>query len=125
MLPLLLAAVTVAWAGDDEVAHKETAYYELKPSLVSNVTGAAKYIRCDVQLMTDNPDLIPHLALHSPALRHELLMMFAGEDGGVLMTPDGKEGLREKALDALRAVLKEKTGNATIEELYFTSYYVQ
>lgn len=122
---ILCQAVTAARAGDDEGRKTDIAYFELKPSLVSNVNGAAKYIRCDVQLMTENPDNLENIQLHDPALRHELLMMFADEDGGVLMTPDGKESLRKRALGALQGVLKEKTGKSLIEELYFTRYYVQ
>jgi len=119
---ILCISFTSVHAGDDEA---QVTYFELKPSLVSNVNGAAKYIRCDVQLMTNHPDKLEDIQLHSPALRHELLMMFADEDGGTLMTPDGKESLRKRAREALQTVLKDKAGKALIEELYFTSYYVQ
>ena len=111
-----------AFAGDDGA---QITYFDLKPSLVSNVNGDAKYIRCDVQLMTKQPDELENIQLHSPALRHELLMMFADEDGGRLMSPAGKEALRKRARAALQWVLQKKTGKPLIDELYFTSYYVQ
>lgn len=126
LVPLILClSITAVRAGDDKGDKKEITYFELKPSLVSNVNGAAKYIRCDVQLMTGDPDNLEDIQLHNPALRHELLMMFANEDGGKLMTSDGKESLRKRALDAVRGVLQGKTGKPLIEELYFTRYYVQ
>ena len=36
-----------------------------------------------------------------------------------------KEKLRKVALKAVRATLKELTGSNQVEDLYFTSFYVQ
>lgn len=112
-----------ALAGDDGSA--EIAYYALKPSIVSNLTGVPKYIRCDVQLMTEQASEISRLALHAPALRHVLLMLIAAQDGAALTTPSGKEQLRTVALEAIQAQLESLTGKQIVDDLYFTAYYVK
>jgi len=42
-----------------------------------------------------------------------------------LTTPAGKDSLRTTALDAVRAVLQDKAGEPLVDDLYFTSFYVQ
>lgn len=119
---IVLAAPTVA---ADNGAAVDIAYYPLKPSIVSNLTGGPKYIRCDVQLMTEQASQIPLLRLHEPALRHTLLMLIAGQNGATLTTPSGKEGLRTAALKGIQSQLEALTGSKIVDDLYFTAYYVK
>ena len=121
---ILVFAASPALAADDE-GTTSAAYHALKPSLVSNLTGGPKYIRCDIQLMTMKPENLPQIELHQAALRHELLMLISGQDGEGLKTPDGKEALRQAALTAIQGRLKDLTGDALVDDLYFTSYYVK
>lgn len=104
-----------------------TQYHALAPALVSNVQGEgkARYLRCEIQLMSRQPGALPQLDLHSPPLRHALLLLFAEQDAKVLTTPAGKDALRTAALDAVRSVLQDKTGEPLVDDLYFTSFYVQ
>lgn len=128
ILVFLALAITVAQpviAADDEEAASETGYFALKPSIVSNLTGGPKYIRCDIQFMTNYASEIPKIQLHSAALRHAILMLLSGQDGNQLKTAEGKEGLRKAALDASREQLKKLTGKPIIDDLYFTAYYVK
>jgi flagellar FliL protein len=100
-------------------------YYALKPSFVSNLTGGPKYIRCDVQLMTKNAPAIPQIKLHTPALRHDILMLIGGQDGNQIKTREGKEELRQTALQTVRTRLQKLTGEGIVDDLYFTAYYVK
>ena len=120
----LTILVATAQAGDDE-REKETGYHALKPSIVSNLSGGPKYIRCDVQLMTDYASELEQIKLHSPALRHSILMLIAGEDGKKLQSREGKEQLRKAALESVQTQLEELTGDPLIADLYFTAYYVK
>ncbi|MDJ0738987.1 MAG: flagellar basal body-associated FliL family protein [Gammaproteobacteria bacterium] len=124
---LFLAAAlgAPAFAEDEDTPAEDIGYYALKPSIVSNLTGGPKYIRCDVQLMTKHASEIPKIELHSPALRHAMLLLVAGQDGNKLLTRDGKEGLRKAALAAVQAQLEELTGDPIVNDLFFTAYYVK
>lgn len=114
------------YAGAEDALPVEIGYVELKPSFISNLKkGGPKYIRADIQLMTEYASLIPEIELHMPAIRHEILMLIAGEDGNKLKTREGKEELRTKALEAVRATLKANTKKTLVTDLFFTAYYVK
>lgn len=118
-----LAAGAMAAAEEEEPI--DIGYYAFKPSIVSNLSGGPKYIRCDIQLMTEKASLIPMIELHAPALRHHVLMLLAGQDGKQLKSREGKEGLRKAALQAIQAQLEELAGEPIVKDLYFTAYYVK
>jgi flagellar FliL protein len=121
----MLVLAASASAAEEEQAPTEIGYYALKPSFVSNLSGGPKYIRCDIQLMTEQASEIPKIELHTPALRHDILMLIGGRDGNQLKTREGKEDLRQTALASVRSRLEEMTGKAIVNDLYFTAYYVK
>lgn len=127
-LACLLATVCImanAYAEEEVADPTEIGYHALKPSFVSNLTGGPRYIRCDIQLMTEHAADIPKIKLHTPALRHGILMLIGGKDGTRLKTSDGKEELRQAALESVRTQLQELTGKHIVKDLYFTAYYVK
>lgn len=118
-----------SFAADDEEEQPEekqkAVYYSLSPSLIANVQGKAKYARCDVQFMAKGEESIAEIQLHSPALRHELLLLLSDQQGKELKTPKGKESFRKAALKAVQKVIKDMTDKELIEDLFFTSFFVQ
>ena len=122
---MALLALTGTVKAYEEERPKEIGYHELKPSIVSNVSGGPKYIRCDIQLKTEYASELEQIKLHSPAVRHSILMLIAGEDGKHLQSREGKEELRQAALASVQAQFEELTGDPLISDLYFTAYYVK
>ena len=100
-------------------------YYQMKPSLVANLYSGGRYIRCDIQLMTHDEAFMEDLRLHDAAIRHILLLLLADQDGNKIKTPDGKEALRKQALSQINKFLKEQTGKAAVDSLFFTTFFVQ
>ena len=84
-------AVNAAEEGKEPAAVKANAYFDLSPSLVLNVKGNARYMRCDVQLMARDEAKIAAISLHAPALRHELILLFSDQQGQNIKTTQGKE----------------------------------
>jgi len=121
----LLAGVAAAAEEEPAAPLAEPNYLELKPSIVANLNGGPQYIRCDVQLMTPEKEHLDEITLHAPALRHEILLRLPEVDGRKLATHAGKEAFRRELLAALQDVLERETGSPLVEELYFTSFYVQ
>ena len=125
LLLLLLLPLACPAAEDGEQEKVQVEYLKLSPSLVVNVQGGARYVRCDVQLMTRDPDALESLKLHTPAIRHELLLLLSDQQGAELKQPKGKEKLRKQALKAVQGVMKELTGSPSVDDLFFTSFFVQ
>ena len=127
-ISLLILTGSVLYSGfaiAEDGEKKKAAYFSLKPSLIANVQGKARYARCDIQLMANGEESIPDLKLHAPAIRHELLLLLGDQKGEDLMSPQGKEKFRRNALSAAGKVIKEQTGVNSVKDLFFTSFFVQ
>jgi flagellar FliL protein len=58
-------------------------------------------------------------------IRSAVLMTLADQDAMVISTPEGKKRLQKQLTTAINAVLKEKTGYAGVDDVYFTSFIIQ
>ncbi|MCB1753045.1 MAG: flagellar basal body-associated FliL family protein [Gammaproteobacteria bacterium] len=129
-LPLLLGVLFIVPAlpvlgAEGTGAIKPLQYIELKPSIVANMQNGAKYLRTDIQLMTRDDESVEAIKHHAPALRHELFLLISDQEGSKLKDPKGKENFRRNALKSLKKVMLEITGKEHVEELYFSSFFVQ
>ncbi|MEN8178903.1 MAG: flagellar basal body-associated FliL family protein [Pseudomonadota bacterium] len=122
---ILLLIATPVFANDDEGGSPTISYYEIKPSLVANLASGGKYIRTDIQVMTNDETFKESLELHGPAIRHALLLLLSEQDGRTLKTPEGKETLRKEALSAVSQIMKDLSGQDSLKELFFTTFFVQ
>ncbi|MCB1859743.1 MAG: flagellar basal body-associated FliL family protein [Gammaproteobacteria bacterium] len=121
LCPLHLPAAVDS--GEQPISPPE--YYELKPSLVANLHSGARYIRFDIQLMTQQKEHLDKLQHHAPALRHELFLLMSDQDGAALKEPKGKEKFRKASLKALQKVMKELEGEEMPDDLFFTTFLVR
>ena len=125
---LILLTLPPALPAADEEQKEPPApitYYQIKPSLVANLASGGRYIRCDIQLMTNDETLVDDLRLHDPAIRHTLLLLLSDQDGNKIKTPEGKEALRKEALAQVSALIKKETGKESLKALFFTTFFVQ
>ncbi|MCM8854891.1 MAG: flagellar basal body-associated FliL family protein [Candidatus Thiodiazotropha sp.] len=126
---IFLALPLMAEDEKDEKTEEEAPptinYYQVKPSLVANLASGGKYIRCDIQLMTNDELFLEDLNLHGPAIRHTLLLLLSEQDGKNIKTSDGKEALRKKALSVISKLMQELSGKEGIKALFFTTFFVQ
>ncbi len=125
MLALLSTCTSALMAAEEAPPPPAIHYYQMKPSLVANLSAGGRYVRCDIQLMTHDETFLETLSLHDAAIRHTLLLLLADQDGAKIKTPDGKEGLRKEALSQINRLLKELSGKSEVESLFFTTFYVQ
>ena len=130
LLALMMLVTPPLFAEDEEAEETEEAtpvisYYQVKPSLTANLASGGKYIRCDVQLMTNDELFLEELNLHGPAIRHTLLLLLSEQDGKTIKTPEGKETLRKEALSAVSQLMRDLSGKDRMQELFFTTFFVQ
>lgn len=124
------AAVEHGEEGKDEKLEAKAAaiYVSFEPPFVVNfpVGGDVKFLQLTVQAMTRDEIMEKDMQRNSPAIRDALLTLFGQQTAVGLSAAEGKEQLRAKALEAVRAVMKsEGKEPAEIEGIYFTSFVMQ
>ena len=69
--------------------------------------------------------VIDRVKEHTPAIRNGLVMLYSSQDPIVLNTRAGKEALLQQSLEEINKVLKEQSGSAGVENVFFTSFVMQ
>lgn len=108
-------------------AIKPAFYHEFKPEMVINFPGDGhpRYMQLSLTAVTHDEKALPALELHAPAIRNDLLMRFSGLDAGPLANREGKEQLREQALETVRRIMLQRHGKEIVEDVYFTRFVMQ
>ena len=108
-------------------ARAQAQYYALEPAFVVNLTDedSVRYLQADLQLMTRDADTLAAFALHAPAIRNRLLLLFGQQSAAQLAQRSGKERLQEAALAEVRRLLKGEGAPDKVEAVIFTSLVTQ
>lgn len=114
---------------EEKVEAKAAAIYVgFEPPFVVNfpADSPVKFLQLTVQIMTREQAVEHEIKGHDPAIRDALLTLFGQQTADRLATPEGKEELRGKALEAVRGVLRKEGGEAgKVEAVYFTTFVMQ
>ncbi|WP_157954353.1 flagellar basal body-associated FliL family protein [Saccharospirillum mangrovi] len=102
-------------------------YVALEPQFTLNYGQGdrLKYVQLSVTLEVDNNNAALEVNAHSDSIRHAVIMQFAQEEEATLRSVEGRELVRERLLDRLRAVMEREVGEAMIRKVLFTSIVVQ
>jgi flagellar FliL protein len=111
--------------GDGEMA--EAIYLPIDPAFVVNFAsqGKARFLQVTVEVMTRDPKVPDKVKLHMPVIRNNLMLLFSDQSYDSISTLEGKEALREQALEVVQQILEEETGDPGVEAVYFTSFVMQ
>lgn len=124
-------------AGEDEVSEldaesveemrKPAIYFPLKPTIIVNFNarGRQRFLQAEVSLMVRDEDVVAAIEEHSTMLQHGLLMLFSGQDYSELQTAEGKELLRQMALEEVQRMLELEIGKPGVEQVLFTNLVMQ
>jgi len=134
-------------SGDDEVVAEETEsdgksgkkkakqkkakaplnYVPLDPPLVANFSGDTdiRFLQVTLQVGTRDPSVVELVKEHRPAIRNSLVFLFGSQEPATLNTREGKEALRNQALEEIQKVMKSETGSAGVDSVFFTSFVMQ
>lgn len=97
-----------------------------QPLVVSfQSNDSIRFLQLTVEAMARDDESITAFTTHTPAIRNNLLTLFASLDLNELVTVAGKERARDAALAEVQAVLASTAPDAMIEDIYFTSFVVQ
>lgn len=130
VLPIPPPKPKVAEAAAEKPSGKPQApaiYLKMDPQLVVNFDAASevKFLALDIEFMARDQAVLDDVQRNMPKIRNNLLMLIGNRDYKTLMSREGKDKLRLEALDEAKRVLKQETGSAKLEDLFFTSFVVQ
>lgn len=135
-LPILLALLVAgqlqaaSTGGEEEDSNPDgLSYVDLGAPFVTNYDGGGrlKYLKTQVSLRV-RPPANDAVQQHMPYLRNELVMLFSRQLEEDLTSTQGKEELREQALELIRDALDNLASPeaaANVQNLYFTAFVVQ
>jgi flagellar FliL protein len=86
--------------------------------------GRLRFVKVDITLRVELGGENP-VVHHMPALRHELVMLISRQTPESIASMEGKELMRQEALEAVRNVLVAEEGDQKIADLLFNSFVVQ
>jgi flagellar protein FliL len=142
---LLLAIIGLAvmiFLGDDDKAAEETeteskpltkqepVYHAVDTPFVVNFSdqskGEVRYLQIKLKVMARSGKIIEAFKLHSPAIKHELLLLFYGQNYDNLNTSEGTKALQQLSLEKINELLSiDPTLEGNLEAVYFTKLIMQ
>ncbi len=134
-LLLLLAVVclspTNSWAQDEEGGEAAPApraiYIPLKPPFVVNYGGVGRlrYLKAELSVRVASSVGANSIRHHMPYIRNQLILLFSKQTEETLDTQEGKEMLRQEALQEIHAILEEEDGESELIDVYFNQLVLQ
>lgn len=121
------AEATVA-ADPGALAAKGSALYVSMPRpFIFNVPGASKdrLVQIKVQLLVRGSNNEETAKVHIPLIESTLLRTFSASNAEELITVEGKENLKKKALKEVQEALVGVAGSEVVEEVLFTGFVMQ
>lgn len=122
----LLSLITVpAQAKEAAAPPAGPTYVELAPSFVANYQSSKiRYLKADVTLMAENALTADAIGRHIPLIRHQLVMLFSRQSEESLQSAEGRQHLKDEALQEVINALQSEKEAAQVKEVLFTSFIV-
>jgi flagellar FliL protein len=103
-------------------------YVPLDPPFVvsfNDESGDTRFLQLTLQAMARSEHAIAAIKTHAPAIRNAFLFLISAYKVEDLATLEGKEKLRAAMLASANDIVVKNTGEASVEELFFTSLVIQ
>ncbi|PHS33511.1 MAG: flagellar basal body protein FliL [Methylophaga sp.] len=118
-----------SWAGDDDTSPEPAIYFSFPDAFTINFLSQsnkkARYLQIKVSLMAHNPEIISSAELNLPMLEDALRTLFSDQSFENVTSIKGRKALQTNALQTIKAILKEETGQDNLDAVYFTSFILQ
>lgn len=102
-------------------------YFAIKPPLLMtyNDRGRQRYAQVEMTLMARSEAVVTEAELHNSRIRNDLILAFSGLQFHEVQTPEGKELMRQQALETVQRILTEEMGEPGVEQVLFTNLVMQ
>lgn len=140
----LIGVGAMMFLGDDEkapepvessgeaapVVKQPPIYHAVETPFVVNFAeqsnGAVRYLQVKLKVMARSQAVIDAFKLHDPAIQHELLLLFYGQNYDELNTSAGTKALQLATLTTINEVLSSDPAvEGQLEAVYFASLIMQ
>lgn len=113
--------------GSKKKAKSVPNYYAFDPAFIVNFVenNQIRYLQITMEIMTRDETVIEDIKTHMPVIRNNLVLVFSNQTYDTLSTAAGKQKMRDEALAEIQQILKNETGKAGVEAVYFTSFVMQ
>ena len=119
---LLIGAMTSLSAQ----AESKVGYFGFEPDIITNYIGQGNkklgYVRITVDLMLNDTADISVVEHHTPLLRDAIVEILSKEPEENIKSLTGREEIRKRCTEKLKALLKQETGQEIVREVLFTKY---
>lgn len=128
LLLVIFVLSTASWVHaedeDEGAAAPASRYIEITPAFVTNFGGPGRlrYIKVEVTLRVTGGEGEEQVRHHLPHIKDTLLNLFAIQTPESIASAEGKEQLRQVALEEVSHMLSEEDADSYIEDLLFTSF---
>ncbi len=117
------------WAEESDIPAPSAIYYAIQEPFTINFLNQsqqkARYLQIRVALKSSNADSIASAEENLPMLQDALLDLFSAQTYADMLSTEGRIALQQTALDTVKSILNEETGNDEIDAIYFTSFILQ
>jgi len=105
-------------------------YIPLKPPFVVNYGGKGKlkYLKAELSVRVASNIEASFVRHHMPMIRNNIVLLFSRQNEEDIDTQEGKELLRQAALEEIRQIIIEEEGDENgpgIVDLYFNNFIIQ
>lgn len=124
---LLIALFSVAPYSRGEESTSGQQYVDLYPPFIVNFGGKGRlrFFKAEVTVRLVDPSDAVLVENHMPYIRNDLVLLFSKQDSDTLSSREGKEKLRQDAMQAVKDILKQEEDNEVIDNLLFTNFIIQ
>ncbi len=104
-----------------------TIYYSMDDPMVINLAGGGKsrYLQLRIQFLVATEEDVERITKHTPVIRNNLYFLIGEKTYAELRSAESKELVRQEVLAEVREILTERTGKASVEDLFFYMFVVQ
>lgn len=123
---LTVIAIPATLQAEEDAATKQpVTYLELSPSFVANFqANKIRYLKADVTLKIQDGATAEAVRRHQPYIRNNLVMLFSRQSEESLQSPEGRQHLKEEALQEVINALQAESEPTDVQEVLFTSFIV-
>lgn len=102
-------------------------YLALDPPFVVNFShrGTLRYLQVSLEVMYRTQELIDKIEQQMPAIRHELILLFSGQEFEDLNSTAGKEKLQRDVHAAINRLIEVEENAQDTGKVYITNFVMQ